>query len=245
MGFFKKKRREDGRTGNPYVDGYAEWQEMYGSYIHQAFVWRVVAFVCLGIAMIAVYGNLVQARQFKVVPYLVQVDKLGRTQAVGRADVATPAPRPLIQAELAQVIINWRTVTADLDLQRRMVDRLANFVTGSAQGYITEWFAANNPYKTAQDGKLVQVEIKGLPLPVSSESWRVEWTETIRNHVGNFLQSATYEATLKIKIVPPTTDDKIILNPGGIWITEMSYSKVLGAMPPDSEVGTVNQEVTE
>ena len=229
MRFFRKKRREDRRTGNPYVDGHAEWQEMFGSYVHQAYVWRIVAFFCLAVSLVSVYGNYIQAKQFKVVPYVVQVDRLGRVASVGRADAAIPASRPLIQAELAQVISNWRTVTADLDLQRRMVDRLASFVTGAAQGFITEWFTANNPYKTAQEGKLIQVEIKGLPLPVSSDSWRVEWTETIRNHVGNFIQSVTYEATMKIKLVPPDTDDKIIVNPGGIWVTEISYSKVLGA----------------
>lgn len=229
MGLFKKKSRADKRTGNPYVDGHAEWQEMFGGYVHQAFVWRIIAVACLVITGLSVYGNLVQARQFKVVPYIVQMDRLGRVNAVGRADAAIPAPRPLIQAELAQVVTNWRTVTADMDLQRRMVDRLASFTTGSAQGYLTEWYAANNPYKTAKDGKLIQVDIKGLPLPVSADSWRVEWTETIRNHVGNYLQAATYEATMKIKIVPPDTDSKIMANPGGIWVTEISYSKVLGA----------------
>ena len=234
MGLFKKQRREDRGTGNPYVDGHAEWQEMFGGYVHQAYVWRIIAFVCLAITLVSVYGNYIQAKQFKVVPYIVQVDKIGRTNAVGRADAAIPPPRPLIQAELAQLITNWRTVTADLDLQRRMVDRLANFVTGAAQGFITEWFTANNPYKTAQEGKLIQVEIKGLPLPVSQDSWRVEWTETIRNHVGNYIQSVTYEATMKIKLVPPTSDDKIIVNPGGIWVTEISYSKVLGASATDS-----------
>lgn len=231
MSFFKKKKEEPAkakRVLNPYVDGKAEWQEMFGGYVHQAYVWRIVAFVCLAITMISVYGNMIQAKQFKVVPYIVQVDKIGRTNAVGRADVAMPVPRPLIQAELAQFITSWRTVTADMDLQRRMVDRLASFSTGAAQGFLTEWFAANNPYKTAQDGKLVQVEIKGLPLPVSADSWRIEWTETVRSHAGIALQSVTYEATMKIKIVPPDTDDKIMINPGGIWVVEISYSKVLG-----------------
>jgi len=243
MGLFKKKNREDKRTGNPYVDGHAEWQEMFGGYVHQAYVWRIVAIVCLAITGLSVYCNLVQARQFKVVPYIVQVDQIGRSNAVGRADVATPAPRSLIQAELAQFITNWRTVTADMDLQRRMVDRLASFASGAAQGFLTEWYAANNPYKTAQDGKLIQVEIKGLPLPVSQDSWRVEWTETIRNHVGNYLQAVTYEATLKIKLVAPDTDDKIMANPGGIWVTEVSYSKVLGAAQSNGNEQTAKEAV--
>lgn len=244
MGFFKKKKKRQ-KSGNPYVDGHAEWQEMFGGYVHQAYVWRVVAIGCLVITGLSVYCILVQARQFKVVPYIVQVDRLGRTNAVGRADAAIPAPRALIQAELAQFIINWRTVTADLDLQKRMVDRLANFASGAAQGYLTEWYASNNPYKTAQEGKLVHVEIKGLPLPVSTDSWRVEWTETFRNHVGNYLQSVTYEATLKIRLSPPTTDAKIMANPGGIWVTEISHSKVLGAAALGNGQAETTQEAVQ
>jgi type IV secretion system protein VirB5 len=222
-------------TGNPYIDGHNEWQEMFGSYVNQAYIWRIVAIICLLITGVSVYGNVIQSKQNKVVPYIVQVDKLGTAAAVGRADLASPAPRALIQAELANVITNWRTVTADLDLQRRMVDRLSHFISGAAQGFVTEWFEANNPYKIARENKLIHVDIKGLPLPVSNDSWRVEWTETIRNHVGTFLSATTYEATLKIIVVPPKTDSEIIVNPGGVWITELSYSRVLGVGAAETE----------
>jgi type IV secretion system protein VirB5 len=223
MNLLKKK----GRTQNPYLDGHSEWQEMFGSYVHQAFIWKITALICLLITLISVYGNVYQAKQNKVVPYVVEIDKLGQSRAVSRADTAAPIPRSLIQSELAEVVINWRTVTADLDLQRRMVDRLSSFVTGAAQGFIAEWFENNNPYTVAKENKLVQVEIKGLPLPVSNESWRVEWTETIRSHTGSFLSATTYEATMRIRIVPPTADAQIMANPGGVWITELSYSRVL------------------
>jgi type IV secretion system protein VirB5 len=230
MGLFGSKNKNK-RTGNPYFDGHNEWQEMFGSYVSQAFFWRIVAFLCLIITGISVYGNVYQSKQNKVVPYIVAVDKLGEAIAVKRADIATPAPRQLIQSELAEIIVNWRTVTADLDLQRRMVERLSHFITGSAQGFISEWFEKNNPYETAKENKLIQVEIKGLPLPVSNESWRVEWTETVRNHVGTFLQATTYEATMRISIIPPKTDVEIIFNPGGVWVIELSYSQVLSPTP--------------
>jgi type IV secretion system protein VirB5 len=230
MGLFSKKKKNE-RVSNPYIDGHNEWQEMFGSYVSQAYMWRIIAFFALIITIMSVYGNIYQIKQTKVVPYIVEVNKLGEAAAVKRADLALPIPRTLIQSELAEIIVNWRTVTADLDLQRRMVDRLSHFVTGAAQGFITEWFEENNPYTTAKENKLIQVEIKGLPLPVSNESWRVEWTETIRNHVGNFLQSTTYEATMRVSIIPPTTDSQIIFNPGGVWVTELSYSKVLASAP--------------
>jgi type IV secretion system protein VirB5 len=206
-----------------------EWQEMFGSYVHQAFMWRVISILCLLALIISVYGNVYQAKQNKVVPYVVEIDKLGQAAAIKRADIAVPVPQRLIQSELAEIIINWRTVTADIDLQKRMIDRLGHFITGSAQGYLTEWFESNNPYQTAKSNKLIQIAIKGLPLPVSNNSWRVEWTETVRNHSGTFLSATTYEATMMIAIVAPKTDSEIMNNPGGIWVTELSFSKVLSA----------------
>lgn len=216
---------------NPYLAARAEWLERYGGYIKRAAQWRLAALVALSALLISVTGNLIQAGQHKVVPYLVQVDSQGRSVSLGRAEAARPTPKILIQAELAELIINWRTVTADQDLQKRMINRLSNFISGSAQGLMTEWFEKNNPYQTAANGRLVQVAVKGLPLPVSQDSWRVEWTETLRNHAGTFLEANTYEATIKITFRPPANEAQIMANPGGIMVTELSYTKVLSAGP--------------
>ena len=215
------------KTHNPYLAGREEWLERYGGYIQAASQWRLIAVICLAIAVLSVTGNVIQAMKEKVVPYVVAVDKLGAALAVSRADLASPVPRELIQAELANVVVNWRTVTADLDLQTRMIDRLSNFIQGAAKGVLTQWFEANNPHAQARAGKLVSVNIKGLPLPVSKDSWRVEWQETTRNQAGVLMDTVHYEATMKIAVTPPRTDAQIIKNPIGIYITELSFSTVL------------------
>ena len=102
-------------------------------------------------------------------------------------------------------------------------------MAGSAKGVLRQWYEANNPYEIAKSGKLVHVEIKGLPLPVSSDSYRVEWVETVRSHAGVMLDSHTYEATVTIQINPPTADAVLLRNPGGVYITALSAGKVVGA----------------
>ena len=75
-----------------------------------------------------------------------------------------------------------------------------------------------------------QVVVKGLPFPVSNDSWRVEWTETVRGFNGALLlDPQTYEATLAVQVQPPTTDAQVMKNPCGIYITGLSFSKVLAA----------------
>ena len=235
MSFFKKNPKtapESSGNGNPYLNGREEWLERYGSYISRAAQWRMAAFICLLLVGISVTGNVMQASQVKTVPYIIEVDKLGKSNVVARADKASATPRRLIQAEIAACISSWRTVTADVELQQKMIERLSFFMAGSAKGVLREWYEANNPYEIAKSGKLVHVEIKGLPLPVSSDSYRVEWVETVRSHAGVLLDSHAYEATVTIQINPPTVDAVLLRNPGGVYITSLSAGKVVGASAP-------------
>ncbi|MDO5484037.1 MAG: type IV secretion system protein, partial [Desulfovibrionaceae bacterium] len=146
-----------------------------------------------------------------------------------RADKASVTPQRLIQAEIAACISDWRTVTADVELQHKMIARLSYFMAGSAKGVLREWYEQNNPYEIAKSGKLVHVEIKSLPLPVSLDSYRVEWVESVRSHAGVLLDQHRYEATATIQINPPQTDAVLLRNPGGIYITALSAGKVVGA----------------
>ena len=238
MAFFKDKTDKPApdKAGSPYLNGREEWLERYGSYISRAAQWRMVAFFCLILTGISITGNVMQASQVKTVPYIIQVDKLGKSAVVARADRASATPQRLIQAEIAACVSNWRTVTADVELQQKMIERLSFFMAGSAKGVLREWYEANNPYEIAKSGKLVHVEIKGLPLPVSSDSYRVEWVETVRSHAGVLLDSHAYEATVTIQINPPTVDAVLLRNPGGVYITSLSAGKVVGAQTPAAPV---------
>ena len=237
MGFFKKKQAGEApakptRAGNnPYLQAREEWLERYGSYISRATQWRMVAFFCLIITGISITGNVIQANQQKVVPYIVHVDDLGKAAAVARADRASVTPERLVQAEIANCITYWRTVTADIDLQKKMIDRLSFFMAGSAKGVVRQWYETNNPYEIAKKGQLIHIEVKGLPLPVSADSYRVEWTETTRSHAGVELDKHVYEATVTVQVNPPTSDAVIVKNPGGVYITSLSVGKLLGSAP--------------
>ncbi|EHJ48808.1 VirB8 family protein [Solidesulfovibrio carbinoliphilus subsp. oakridgensis] len=209
-----------------YVSGREEWLERYGSYIQRARQWRLVAFGCLAITGISIAGNVIQAGQQKIVPYVVEVDKLGRIAAVAQASEASATPTRVIQATLADFVVNWRTVTADLDLEKRLLERLSYYVTGAAKGQMRQWYEINNPYDRAKTS-LVQVYVKSLPSPVSVDSWRVEWDEVTRNHSGVQISSESYQATLTIQMQPPTTDAQVIRNPGGIYVVAMSSSTIM------------------
>src|SRR2546421_10039315 len=91
------------RWGNdlPYLAARREWNERYGDYIARARNWRRAAFAALAVSGVLSVGTVWQASQSKVVPYVVEVDKLGDAVPVGRADRAAPADLRGGRAELA------------------------------------------------------------------------------------------------------------------------------------------------
>lgn len=217
---------EPSRGQSPFLDAKQEWFERYGDYIQSSVQWRMVAVMALCVTGLSLTGNLIQLGQAKITPYIVEVDKLGVAAAVRPLNTGGEIPRRLVQAEITNIISNWRTVTADLELQKKLVKKLSAYVGGSATGTIREWFEHNNPYVRSEN-VLVSVDMTGIPLPVSTDSWRVSWRETTRNHAGITLDVTAYEATVSVIIVPPKDESQILANPGGVLVTSLSFSKTL------------------
>src|ERR1700759_5740441 len=104
-----------------YLAARREWNDRYGSYIAQAHAWRLTALASLGVAFVAVVGVVWIGAQNRVVPYVVQTDKLGDALAISRADVAAPAEPRLIRAGLARWITDVLTGVRAVVLERAVV----------------------------------------------------------------------------------------------------------------------------
>ncbi|MDR2893689.1 MAG: type IV secretion system protein [Deltaproteobacteria bacterium] len=215
-------------SGNPFLNAKQEWLERHGDYIAQASTWRSTAWLLLLISLISISGNVIQAMQYKTIPYVVSVDSLGNTHSVGVARGILPSevPKEVIQSDLSNFIINWRSVTADADLQNRMLTKLIAFSSSATQTTLQDWFNQNNPFKRA-GSILVSVELKGLPQKVSDYAWRVEWLESVRDRKGKVMEQTSYEATLTVGINPPTSEAEILANPMGVIVADVYFNKLL------------------
>jgi type IV secretion system protein VirB5 len=208
-----------------YLAARREWNERYGSYIAQAHAWRLTALASLGVAFVAVVGIAWIGAQSRIVPYVVQTDKLGDAIAVSRADVSAPADPRLIRAQLARWVDDVRSVYVDVAAEKHliteayaMVDR--NTAAGPA---LNDWFAHNDPFKRAQDDS-VGVAVESV-LPLSGNTWRVEWREDRRTRQGALDSSQHWQATITISINPPTDDATILVNPTGLYVESFDWSQ--------------------
>ena len=235
MKLFKTKNTAPAApSDNPYIAARQEWMERYGSYIARAAQWRMAATLQSISIILCLAAITILLNQSQVIAYFVSVDKAGHSSVV-RADNLPSVPPELIQNAIAESITAWRTVTPDYHLQGEMVKKLSNHVAGSAKGVIKSWYEQNNPAVTAENGRMIHVEITQAPLPVSKTSYRVEWRETVRNHAGVVIDNASYVATVTIQIQKPTSEKMLLANPGGVFITGLAYSKTFAASTPNAE----------
>ena len=208
-----------------YLAARREWNERYGSYIAQAHAWRLTALAALGVAFVAVGGVVWIGAHNHVVPYVVQTDRLGDALAISRADIASPTDPRLIRSQLARWVDDVRSVYVDVAAEKHVINEAYAMVdrNAAAAQELNDWFSHNDPFKRAQDDT-VGIAVESV-LPLSGNTWRVEWREDERVRQGALESSQQWEATVTISINPPTNDSTILVNPTGLYVESFDWSQ--------------------
>lgn len=210
---------------SPYVAGRREWNERYGSYIARARTWQIVALASMGLSAVLAYNLVDLAKASKVKPYVVEVDKLGQAVAVKPAEEASTPDQRIIRFQLANFITNARSITPDRVVQKRWLDGVYAVSSPSAATFLNEYYKSHDPFEKGRTS-LVSVEIN-TALPLSNNSWQIQWTETSRGLNGLVEGTTRWQAILNINVFPPTTPQQIVANPTGIVIDQISWTQQL------------------
>ena len=86
--FRSANSEEKALDDNPYLNARRTLNEYNGALIQSRHMWQAAALLALMVAIGAVGGVIYIGSQSKFVPYVIEVDKLGQTAAVRRADRA-------------------------------------------------------------------------------------------------------------------------------------------------------------
>ncbi len=212
---------------NPYLAARREWDERYGDLIARAKNWRLVALLLALALLMAVGGLVAMGMQSRVQPYIVEVDGLGRQVGGGFAQAIPIADDRLKRATVARWVNDLRSVVSDGVVQRQMIDRVyAHIAQGSvAQTQISDFYKSDPPQKRAAS-QIVTAEVVAV-YPSSPMTYEVEWVETIRNLQGAIESQQRWRASLTLAVNPPTDEVLAQVNPLGIYVTVVSWSKVL------------------
>ncbi|MGA7094921.1 MAG: conjugal transfer protein TrbF [Candidatus Cybelea sp.] len=207
----------------PYLAARREWNERYGDYIARARSWRWAAFAALAVSLVLAIGVVWQAAQSKVVPYVVEVDKLGDAVAVARADRAAPADERVIKAQLAAWIVDARSMSSDPLAQKSALSRSYAMTAATATIFLNDYYRQHSPFGQS---RTVAVSVDAV-LPISKQTCQLQWSEDARDLQGRDLATTHWLASVTVAFDPPTDERGILSNPLGLYITGISWTQRL------------------
>ncbi|OJX78585.1 conjugal transfer protein TrbF [Magnetospirillum sp. 64-120] len=217
-----------GRTPEPetpYQKAAQVWDERIGSARVQARNWRLMAFGSLILSAGLTGGLFWQLARGTVVPWVVQVDKLGEAQAVTPAQVHYQPTDPQIAWYLARFIEWVRSVPADPVIVRQNWLRAYDFTTTTGATALNDYARADDPF--AKIGKQqVAVEVSSV-IRASPSSFRVAWVQR-RYQDGVLADTTRWSAILSVQVQMPHDADHLRRNPLGIHVIAINWSKELG-----------------
>jgi type IV secretion system protein VirB5 len=212
---------------NPYLAARQEWTERYGSYVKAASSWRIVGVTGMLLAVISTSYALYQSTQVKLVPYIVEVDKLGSTVSAGFPQQIEYADPRVVRATLGDFVTNFRSVTPDAVVQKGYIDRTYALLRTSdpATEKINDWFRSNSPFDKART-MTVAVEVNNI-VPLSDKSYQIDWTEYERDRKGKEMGTHRFRAIATVTLTPPQDEAVIRLNPIGLYIRDLDWTAQL------------------
>ena len=224
---FKRTTTAYGETPEPetpYQKAAQVWDERIGSARVQARNWRFMAFGCLALAIGLSGGVIWQAGRSTITPYVVEIDTLGQTRAVGPAIAAYEPTDAQIAYHLARFIENVRSLSIDPIVVRQNWLRAYDYATDRAANTLNDYARENDPFSRVGQ-RTVTVEVTSI-VRSSDDSFELRWREQGFEN-GILADTTRYTAVLSIVLQRPRNEEALRKNPLGIYVHALNWSRDL------------------
>jgi type IV secretion system protein VirB5 len=231
---FRRAVQRYGRTPEPetpYQRAGQVWDDRIGSARAQARNWRLMALGGLLLSSALSGGLLWQSMQSRVVPYVVEVDRLGEARAVAPAAAEYRPTDPQIAWHLGRFVTNLRSISLDPVLMRENWLSAYDFVTERGGQFLGEYARSADPF--GQVGtRTVSVQVTSV-VRASDRSFQVKWTETAYER-GSVAGTSRWTAILTVTMRPPSSAETLRKNPLGLYVDAIDWSRELDVPPRPS-----------
>lgn len=240
---FRRAVQRYGRTPEPetpYQKAGQLWDERIGSARVQARNWRWMAGGGLLLSTGLAAGLLWLSMQSRVIPYVVEVDRLGEARAVAPVMAGYSPTDPQIAWHLGRFIGNVRSISLDPVLMRENWLSAYDFVTDRGAQFLGQYARAADPF--GQVGvRTVSVQVTSI-VRASERSFQVKWTETAYER-GSLAGTSRWTAILSVVVRPPSSAEALRKNPLGLNVEAIDWSRELDvSVPPAAPALPPGQE---
>jgi type IV secretion system protein VirB5 len=222
---FKRPSVRYGRAPDPvtpYQRAQQAWDDRIGSARVQARNWRLLAFGELFLVAGLSSALVWQSARGSIVPWVVQVDRLGQAQAVEPAVAAYRPTDPQIAWHLARFVEQVRSVPADPIVLRQNWLRAYDYTTDRGAMALNDYARINDPFARVGQTQIA-VEVSSV-IRASADSFRIAWVER-RYEQGQLAATERWSAIVTLVIQPPRDAERLRKNPLGIFVHAINWSR--------------------
>ena len=216
-------------SADQYAEARREWRDRYSELAAGKRNWQCAA---LGFFLMAVATSaiaIIQVRQVKRIPYLVQMDPTGAvvTMIPQLSPSSTLIPIDRIEvATVAEFIKDARTAITDPMGEYTLMLWVQTHARGAAAKFLGGYYedGIHNPNLVAKAHSIV-VTISSI-VPIAPHSWQVRFVERYFDHNGfriSDLPDTRWIALLHTQISAEPSQD--LRNPAGIYVTAIQWSQ--------------------
>lgn len=210
---------------NPFVkgsEGRREWNDRYMNMAKSIRNWQIAFIALAAISFVQAMILIILVTQSKVVPYVVETSH-GIPYNIKSVSGISDKDQLLVNYEINQFVINAKSIIADTQAEKSLLDNVYAYSAGSTFGFLQEFYAKQNPFDLA-GSFTVSVNIINS-LSVGKGAWQVTWEETKHDiNSGNPIETTKWIGHFNYQFgqVSPKNFTK---NPFGIYITNVNWSQ--------------------
>ncbi len=216
------------RDDDPYRAARQEYSDRYANLASGKRNWQFAALGFFLVAVMSLAINIIQVRQVKKLPYVVEAD--------ARTGYIITMPQPLTPSSttigmdviergtVAEFIQDGRSAIADFAGEDTLLQFVKSHARGPAQGFLRSYYedGVHNPHKLAHQHS-VGVTIESL-VPIGPHSFQVRFIESYRDKNGLSIDSepdSHWVALVHTEIHP---GDDVVRNPAGVYVVALQWA---------------------
>ena len=184
--------------------------------------WKILAFICLGIAFLALSGNIYLSTRSTLVPYVIEVDEAGNAKAINPAYQKNYEPKEeFLIYSLKEFVRNFRWISLDPVVQNSLYSKAMNLLTEPMQEKLKEISLEENLSNLMQEKYTRDVQINSaIKVAGTKNTYQIKWREILYSSSGDILLNKILVGIFTISIEQPKTLQELDRNPLGVYIVD-------------------------
>lgn len=196
--------------------------------------WKGYSIVATIVAIASFLFMVKFASAYPKKAYVVEVDTSSgvasyKTDGITLLENYTPSETSTL-ASLSTFIKSLREITRDEIIQREYINKVYSMITGSAVNFVDNFYKENPPLQRMKaENVKIQVYNGHRVANSSQNSYQFFFNEKVYDNKDNSLKDENnYMISFHLDYYAPQTERDRETNPLGIWIKDISISRIKG-----------------